>query len=328
MNVLADIFEPTLLPLLRLKPLFLLRDGIFSPMQRARLRAGTFTEAVTDRSDSETATLAAVQTSLAGIRWISHDTNLPPVRPADLLMNIGANIATDIALLDKTFTAARHPATQIEGDAARVFIHPEASVSAHVVIDVRGGPVIIDAGAQIGAFCLVQGPVYIGPNSQLDSCRIANSIAGENCRLGGEIADSIIGDFSNKHHDGFLGHTLVGDWVNLGALTTTSDLKNNYGNVRLSYAKTRFDTGTIKFGSVIGDYAKTAIGTLLGTGSVVDFGANLFGKPDWSGHVPPFTWGVSESYNRNLFTRDADRMMRRRGKSVTPALEALFRTIS
>jgi hypothetical protein len=150
---------------------------------------------------------------------------------------------------------------------------------------------------------------------------------GNDCRLGGEIADSIIGDFTNKHHEGFLGHSLVGDWVNLGALTTTSDLKNNYGEVRLTFKDQKYPTGTIKFGSIIGDYAKTAIGTMLGTGTIIDLGANLFGLSHRSGYFRPFLWGETKIYDRSKFIDDAARMMQRRGQVVTPELEKLLRAI-
>ncbi|AFM12685.1 glucose-1-phosphate thymidylyltransferase [Turneriella parva] len=327
MNAALDIFEPTLLPLLRLKPLFLLRDGIYSPWQRARRTGKACSEAITGRSNPETAALSQLDASLANLRWISSDTKHTAARPAALLTNIGKQIEADLSLLDAYFSAAQPNTLQIEGNAARAIIHPEAAISRHAVIDTRGGPVVVDAGARIGAFCLIQGPAYIGKKTQLDSCRFSNSIAGENCRLGGEIADSIIGDFSNKHHDGFLGHSLVGDWVNLGALTTTSDLKNNYGEVRLTFNGTRYETGTIKFGAIIGDYAKTAIGTLIGTGTIIDLGANLFGKAHWSGYVPLFTWGEGQKYEGQLFLRDANRMMQRRGRSVTPPLEALLNSL-
>jgi len=322
MNAGSDIFEPTLQPLLRLKTLAQLRDGIFSPMQRAQLLGKGFEQIATRRAASETETLARLDAALANTRWIFQDTTLAAAKPADLIANIGRQIESDLLLLSAGFGTRPALAVQTEGDLSRVYIHTEADISRHAVIDTRGGPVVIDADARIGAFCLIQGPAYIGRKTQLDSCRLSNTIAGENCRLGGEIADSIIGDFSNKHHDGFLGHSLVGDWVNLGALTTTSDLKNNYGEVRLAFGAERFATGTIKFGAVIGDYAKTAIGTLIGTGTVIDLGANLFGTAHWSGYVAPLTWGTTGKYEKELFMRDADRMMQRRGKSAGTALAA------
>lgn len=283
------LYEETLTPLLRLKRAEDLRDGIFSPAARGSAVTGV-------------------------------------LKPAQLLDKIGERIREDVACLGSEFVVKREN-IRCEGDVSALFIHPTALVSPHAVLDTTAGPVVIDAEARIGAFSLLQGPLYIGKKTRLDRCHIATAVAGEDCRLGGEIANSIIGDFTNKHHEGFLGHSLVGDWVNLGALTTTSDLKNNYGEVRLIFKDQKFPTGTIKFGSIIGDFAKTAIGTMLGTGSVVDVGANLFGLTHRSGYFRPFLWGETKIYDRNKFLEDAARMMQRRGRQVTPELERLIRGI-
>lgn len=323
-NPVSDIYEEPLRPLLHLKPLFLLRDGIYSPWQRALRQGQAATKALTQRVETETKLLSDVHGLPEQLGWIANVTNVAPAKPAGLLSAIGERITADLPLLDAEFAHPQGAALQIDGDKTQVYIHVKAKVSRLAYIDATTGPVVIDADARIGAFCIVQGPAYVGANTQLDSCRVSNAIVGQNCRLGGEIADSIIGDFSNKHHDGFLGHSLVGDWVNLGALTTTSDLKNNYGEVRLTYGQTRFETGTIKFGSIIGDYAKTAIGTMLGTGCILDLGANLFGETHWTGYVPPLRWGKGETYDRAKFLRDANRMMQRRGQKVTATLEKLF----
>ncbi len=324
-NFFSDLYEITLQPLLHLKPLFLLRDGIYSPWHRALRQNLRTPVARSARNKKHTDLLADLHGLPQDLGWISNDTNFGATKPAALLSQIGERIEADLPLLGTEFTHPKSGSLQIEGELSRVYVHAEAKVSPLAFIDCNNGPVVIDARAKVGSFCIVQGPVYIGTDTQLDSCRISNSIAGENCRLGGEIADTIIGDFSNKHHDGFLGHSLVGDWVNLGALTTTSDLKNNYGEIRLTYGDARFETGTIKFGSVIGDYAKTAIGTMLGTGCIIDIGANLFGEPQWSGYVHGFRWGKNETYDREIFLRDAARMMQRRGKLVTPPLAALLK---
>lgn len=240
------------------------------------------------------------------------------IKPADLIAAIANNIEQDLAFLSRDFV--RPKKLLVEGDRRRVFLHRTAQVSPHAVLESSEGPIVIDAGAKVAALSFVRGPAYIGPGTVLDQCRFSHSIAGRQCRLGGEIANSIIGDFSNKHHEGFLGHSLVGDWVNLGALTTTSDLKNNYGEVRLQFAGAIYPTGTIKFGAVIGDYAKTAIGTLLNTGSIIGFGANLFGESRWGGHVPNFAWGGKSRYELEHFLRDAARMMQRRNQRLSPAL--------
>jgi UDP-N-acetylglucosamine diphosphorylase/glucosamine-1-phosphate N-acetyltransferase len=291
-EVSSGLFEETLTPLLRLKNLAALRDGVFAPRDR-------------------------------GVQGVP---GAAPLKPATLIENIGSRIEADTALLAKDFSTGGKD-LQTEGDPALMFIHPTAQISRYAVLDTTDGPVVIDAEASVNALSLVKGPAYIGKKTRLDACRFANAIAGENCRLGGEIADSIIGDFTNKHHEGFLGHSLVGDWVNLGALTTTSDLKNNYGEVRLAFRENKYPAGTIKFGSIIGDYAKTAIGTMLGTGSIIDLGANLFGLSHRSGYFRPFLWGETKIYDRSKFIEDAARMMQRRGQTVTPELEKLLRAI-
>lgn len=282
-------FEETLTPLLRLKQPDEYRDGIFTPRQRGTL---------------------------------PNDT----LKPAALISGIATRISADITRLPADFRVTK-AGLQCEGDPSQLYIHPSAHVSPHAVLDTSGGPIAIDAEARIGALSLVIGPAYIGKKTRLDRCHFSGSIVGNDCRLGGEIADSIIGDFTNKHHEGFLGHSLVGDWVNLGALTTTSDLKNNYGEVRLTFKDQKYPTGTIKFGAIIGDYAKTAIGTMLGTGSVIDFGANLFGLSHRSGYFRPFLWGETKIYDRSKFIDDAARMMQRRGQVVTPELEKALRAI-
>lgn len=317
-HVLDDCFEITLTPILTLKPLFLLRDGVFTPFERALRQKRQLVHVATYRSQGELQRLLA----LHGLGSYSLAEPTTGIRPAQLIARIGERITEDVALLTPDFSNTTKAC--LEGDATRLYIHRGAQISPHAVIDTTEGAVVIDDGVKIAALCFVKGPAYIGRRTQLDQCRFSNSIAGENCRLGGEIADSIIGNFSNKHHDGFLGHSIVGDWVNLGALTTTSDLKNNYGEVRLRYGGAVFPTGTMKFGAIIGDYAKTAIGTLLGTGTVVGLGANLFGATHWSGDVAAFAWGNSQSYERERFLRDVERMMQRRGQSVNPELRALL----
>jgi hypothetical protein len=136
------------------------------------------------------------------------------------------------------------------------------------------------------------------------------------CRLRGEIEESVILGHSNKAHDGFLGHSYVGRWVNLGAMTTNSDLKNNYGPVRLGSPSGPVETGLTKLGCLLGDHVKTAIGTRINTGTVVGAGANLFGDsipPAW---VRPFAWGSDPAgplFKQDRFLRLAKRVLERRG---------------
>jgi UDP-N-acetylglucosamine diphosphorylase/glucosamine-1-phosphate N-acetyltransferase len=150
---------------------------------------------------------------------------------------------------------------------------------------------------------------------------------GPVCKVGGEVDASIVQGWSNKQHDGFLGHSYVGCWVNLGAATDTSDLKNDYGLVRLTIAGEVRDTGSRHVGSLIGDHAKTAIHTRLNTGTVIGVSANVFcvGFPDRE--TPSFTWGGGadrQEYRLGKAVRVAAEVTARRGVVFAPADEGLF----
>jgi UDP-N-acetylglucosamine diphosphorylase / glucose-1-phosphate thymidylyltransferase / UDP-N-acetylgalactosamine diphosphorylase / glucosamine-1-phosphate N-acetyltransferase / galactosamine-1-phosphate N-acetyltransferase len=166
-------------------------------------------------------------------------------------------------------------------------------VDPHVVLDAREGPIHLEAGVRIGSFTLLRGPAWIGADTTLLGGLVEAVSVGPGCKLRGEISESVILGWSNKAHDGYLGHALVGSWVNLGAGTTNSDLKNNYSPVRVPAGPEReVETGLLKVGVFLGDHVKTGIGTLLSTGTVVGAGSNVFGgsgfPPRW---IPPFSWG-------------------------------------
>ena len=141
-----------------------------------------------------------------------------------------------------------------------------------------------------------------------------------------EVSNCVFLGYANKAHDGFVGHSVIGRWVNLGAGTITSNLKNTYGTVRLEVAGTAIDTGMQFLGSLIGDHAKTAIGTLLGTGTVIGAGANVFDAVRPPKYVPPFAWGGSADgaarVSRDGFLKVAERVLPRRDVAVDHALRA------
>ncbi|MBN1507882.1 MAG: hypothetical protein JW955_13610 [Sedimentisphaerales bacterium] len=222
----------------------------------------------------------------------------------------------------------------IRGSAKDVYIAPGVKIHPMVVIDAEHGPIYIDEGAEIHPFTRIEGPCYIGRKSILlgAKCREGNSI-GPFCRVGGEVEESILHGFSNKYHDGFLGHSYVGEWVNLGAMTTNSDLKNDYSNVSVMLdGKHAIDTGSTKVGSLIGDHTKTSIGTLLNTGSYVGAMAILMatGKP-LPKFIPSFAWFiegvVTKGFGRRSLYETAGIAMGRRGCRWTAAQEALWEAI-
>jgi hypothetical protein len=144
----------------------------------------------------------------------------------------------------------------------------------------------------------------------------------------GEVSSCVFMGFANKSHDGFLGHSIVGHWVNLGAGTITSNLKNTYGEVQLEVAGVRLATGRTNLGTLFGDHAKTAIGTLLPTGCVVGSGANLFGSPAAPKYVRPFAWGAAdETVDVDRFVATAGRVLPRRGVDLTAEREASHRAM-
>lgn len=205
----------------------------------------------------------------------------------------------------------------------------DARIEPGVVFDLRNGAVVIEAGAEVCSGTRIEGPCWIGPGSRILGGVVRGSVVGPVCVIRGEVSASIFLGYANKAHDGFVGHSVLGHWTNLGALTTTSNLKNTYGQVRLESAGEQISTGRRFVGTLMGDHAKTAIGTMLGTGTVVGAGANVFGDgrpPRW---VAPFAWGQgsAESMNEEGFLAIAGRVMPRRKVELTPEHDAWLRSL-
>lgn len=197
-----------------------------------------------------------------------------------------------------------------------------ARIEPGVVLDTSQGPIWLDRDASVRAFTRLAGPAYIGAGSTVLGGAVEAASIGPVCKVRGEFAESVALGYVNKAHDGHIGHAYLGRWVNLGAETTNSDLKNNYGTVRIWTPDGEADTGEIKLGCLLGDHVKTGIGLLLNTGTVVGAGSNLFGAampPKW---VPPFSWGTGselEPFRWDRFLEVAERAMGRRGVELTPS---------
>jgi UDP-N-acetylglucosamine diphosphorylase/glucosamine-1-phosphate N-acetyltransferase len=219
----------------------------------------------------------------------------------------------------------------VRGSKKDVYIAPGVKVHPMVTIDAEHGPVYIDERAEIHSFTRIEGPCYIGTDSILlgAKCREGNSV-GPFCRIGGEVEESIIHGYSNKYHDGFLGHSYVGEWVNLGALTTNSDLKNDYSSVSVMLDGRRaIDTDSTKVGSLIGDHTKTSIGTLLNTGSYLGAMAIIMATGKLlPKHIPSFAWFiegiVTKGFGKGKLYETAKTAMGRRKCEWTPATEAMW----
>ncbi len=213
-----------------------------------------------------------------------------------------------------------------------LYIAPDAEIGPGAVIDNRHGPVVIDSRAVIGPLSYIQGPCAIGAGTQILRGNIREGCSfGPCCRVGGEVEESIFQGYTNKYHDGFMGHAYLGSWVNLGAMTTNSDLKNNYRNIAVSVKGRMVDTGSTKVGTFIGDHSKTGIGTLLNTGVSIGFSCNIFGGTlVTSREVPSFSWGDErgyEVYKPEKALEVARTVMARRGVELTDHDEWLFASI-
>lgn len=212
------------------------------------------------------------------------------------------------------------------GDPAWIALR-EAAIEPGVVFDTRNGPVVLESGVEVRSGTRLEGPLWAGSNSRLVGGPIRNSAIGPWSVVRGELSTTVILGYANKGHEGFVGHSVLGRWVNLGAGTITSNLKSTYGPVRLHVQGVDLETGQQFLGSLIGDHAKTAIGTLLDTGSVVGAGANVFDELRPPKYVPPFAWGGagSERMTQQKFLEIVERVLPRRNVPVTEAMRTHLR---
>lgn len=276
--------------------------------------------------------------------WIPDGTALPPSLPPGRWPRWprasldGMLLESPWQLMAANGDRIRADATGLHDDEAgrnvnrvgrgRISVGEGAAIEPGVVVDTTGGPVILAAGARVRAPCRISGPAYVGPESVVLGGALENVSIGPVCRVRGEVESTVFQGFANKAHDGFLGHSVVGRWVNLGAMTTNSDLKNTYGSVRSRVGGRTIDTGLTKAGCLLGDHVRTGIGTLLNTGTVVGAGSSLFGGGMPPRDVPPFSWGGQRGlaeYDIDRFLETAARVMARRGVDLTKRMRRLYR---
>jgi UDP-N-acetylglucosamine diphosphorylase/glucosamine-1-phosphate N-acetyltransferase len=216
------------------------------------------------------------------------------------------------------------------GPADRLFIHESARIDPYTVFDTTAGPIWVGAGAWIQPFTRLEGPCSIGPNTQLFRANIRGGVTiGPNCRIGGEVEAAIVHGHSNKYHEGFLGHSYVGEWVNLGAITSNSDLRNDYGEVHVPLQGDPIPTGMSKVGCFLGDHTRTGLGSMLNTGTSVGVMCNVLpAGPLLPKHVPSFTavlhGRVATGFSLEQMFATARTVKGRRGQEFTPAEERLY----
>ncbi|MDH4156406.1 MAG: putative sugar nucleotidyl transferase [candidate division Zixibacteria bacterium] len=252
----------------------------------------------------------------------------------ELIADIEAEIVADFEHLKASFRDPKNVrlhdgAHLIEDD--HVFFEDDVTVYPGVVINAEKGPVLIGRNTTVEPGVTINGPAFIGPNCVILAGKLSAASIGHTCRVGGEVEESIFHAYVNKYHAGFIGHSYAGPWVNFGAMTTNSDLKNNYSNIRVMVGGAAVDTGSIKVGAFVGDHTKFGIGTLLSTGISIGVCCNIFGGTLISDReVPPFSWGNSASYDRHDFDKAAETVRRtaaRRNVTVSKAELTALREI-
>ncbi len=255
--------------------------------------------------------------------------------PWDLVGNNGAQIRADFAVLTAGM-AERIAGTVYDGvhllQRDAICIEAGAKVKPGVVLDAEEGPIFIARNARIFPNAVIEGPAFIGEGSliKVGAKIYENTSIGPVCKVGGEVEASIIHSHSNKQHDGFLGHAYLGKWVNLGADTNNSDLKNNYGSVRVYINGKEVDSGSTFVGLTMGDHSKSAINTMFNTGTVVGVSSNVFGAGFPPKYIPSFAWGGAEqltTYDQGKSLDVARRVMARRKVVMSAAEEQVFRHV-
>ncbi len=236
----------------------------------------------------------------------------------EFVADIDSAIAEDAAYLKVSATAQSAPNIHNgaflvnKGD---IQFGQNVEVLPGAVLDASKGPVVLGANVRIESHAAIVGPSYVGKDSIVVAGKVVASSIGHTCRVGGEVEESIFHSYVNKFHAGFIGHSYVGSWVNFGAMTTNSDLKNNYSNIRVAQCGEMVDTGMMKVGSCIGDHTKFGIGTLLNTGITIGVCCNIFGAGLTADkEVPSFQWGNTGAWQEYQLEKAIETATRSAGR--------------
>jgi UDP-N-acetylglucosamine diphosphorylase/glucosamine-1-phosphate N-acetyltransferase len=323
-------------PLTLTRATFELRFGALCPLDRALL----ISSSVGLRCRPELAEYLRAKTHLPVNEEIPEDvehepfSGLPAETPWEILAHSDKHITDDWELWNRhhqNHRPKRLAGVHIVGGAHNVFLGERACVQAGCVLDATSGPIIIAAGAQV-KYSQIQGPAFIGAGCIVDGARLRSGTSlGPNCKVGGEIAATIFQSRVNKAHEGFVGHSWAGRWVNFGALATTSNLKNTYGKIRYQRDSfTEIETDSQFLGALIGDHTKIGIGQMLATGSNLGVGCNLFGGGVAPKYIPSFSWGGAEGwqeYELEKCLKTVHATLARRNARLRPQSETVLRDV-
>ena len=282
-----------------------------------RVVAATLQHATTVRAVRSSG-IAVARTSMPLQGWALE-------RAWDLIGHLPAMLAADARFLATSTLPPR-----VVPDDVRVLgsfpvrIADTAVIEPFVVFDASQGAIVIEEHAHVRSFSRLAGPLVLGPHSHWMAGSGHTVSVGDHCRVAGEVSTTIFCGHANKGHDGFVGHSYLGRWTNLGAGTVTSNLKNTYGSVAFAGE----DTGLQFLGAMLGDHVKTGILTRLTTGSCIGAGANVISDDVVRSVLSPFAWGArGEQYERARFLQTAERVMKRRQVAMTPSMRACLAAV-
>ena len=252
-----------------------------------------------------------------GAKTLAEHPERKPEYIWDLIVSLKDDLEKDIKTIGSSVKGNVHPSAVIYSP-ENVVIEEGVEIEACAVLDARSGPIYIGKNTLIRPQSYLKGPLYIGPE----------------CRIGGEVTHSIFHGYSNKAHYGFIGHSYIGEWVNLGAGTTCSNLKNNYGTVKIARDLgsgirdlKEVDSRQQFIGCFIGDYAKLGIGTLINTGSLIGVGANIWGGGVTPKFVPNFAWGMEGKTDLEKMINNIKIVMKRRNIILSQQKEKSIRDL-
>lgn len=254
-------------------------------------------------------------------------------RTWDIFLKNGEEIASDFQFLtkDRSNQGVNDPHTITYGE--NIFVEEGASIKA-TILNAEDGPIYIGKDAVVGEGAIIRGPFAMCENSQVSmGAKIRGSVTiGPHCKLGGEASNTVMQAYSNKSHDGYLGSSVIGEWCNLGADTNNSNLRNDYGPVKMwDYQTNSFISSGLQFcGLIMGDHSKSAINTMFNTGTTTGICCNIFGAGFPRNIIPSFSWGGhgrTITYRLEKAFETMDLVLQRRQKSLSQTDKEMLRYI-
>ena len=270
---------------------------------------------------------------LKGVDIQNNGTELSSIsRPQDIFQLNGEEIKKDFKLVSRGASQELDETVRHKGSYP-VYIEEGASLE-HCILNTDKGPIYIGKNAKVMEGSILRGPCSVSESTVIKmGARIYEDCSfGPHCKIAGEISNSVLQGYSNKAHEGYLGNSVLGEWCNLGADTNTSNLKNNYAEVRLwSYESRRFESTGLQFcGLIMGDHSKSGINTMFNTGTLVGVSSNIFGGGFPRNFIPSFSWGGSSGFTEYRFDKameTAEKVMGRRGIELDEVERAVLRHV-